>query len=430
MKKSIWSEFTEKPQFESLKQDIECDVLVIGGGIAGILTAYELQKRGRDVVLTEAREIGGGITKNTTAVLTAQHDTPYSVLIQKNGLKKAKAYLDANLQAVEEFKRLAKTIDCDFKREPSYLFSVNQDLSWERDALETLGFEAQLTRQTDLPFEICSAIKFPNMASFHPLKFLYALAAPLHIYEHTFVRNIKNQTAFTDSYRIRFQQAVVATHFPFMDRAGLFFLRMYQMRSYVLALEHAGNVSGTYTDLAESGYYFRNYGELLLVGKGDHRTATQTHAVDELKAFAKKYYPDAKIKSIWANQDCVTLDDLPYVGRYGRLKNIYTATGFNLWGMTNAMAASKILADQMNGTENEYAFAFDSTRSIFHRQLFANLGVFLREILWPTVKRCPHLGCALKYNPREHSWDCPCHGSRFTEHGRLIDNPSDRDANV
>ena len=125
MKKSIWSEFTEKPQFESLKQDIECDVLVIGGGIAGILTAYELQKRGRDVVLTEAREIGGGITKNTTAVLTAQHDTPYSVLIQKNGLKKAKAYLDANLQAVEEFKRLAKTIDCDFKREPSYLFSVN-----------------------------------------------------------------------------------------------------------------------------------------------------------------------------------------------------------------------------------------------------------------------------------------------------------------
>lgn len=430
LKNSVWSDFKEKPRFESLTGDIDCDVLVVGGGMAGILAARKLRERGKNVVVAEAKEIGGGITKNTTAVLSAQHDTPYSKLIELHGLKKAKQYLDANLKAVAEFERLAKHIDCDFETKPSYLFSKTKDLSFEKDALKRLGYEAELTDKTDLPFEIETAVRFPNMAEFHPLKFLYAVARELNVYEHTAIEDIREHTAYSGQNKIRFKKAVVATHFPFLDRAGWFFIKMHQKRSYVVALEHAADVRGTYIDIEDEGFYFRNYNGLLLVGQGDHRTGTKTNALDNLTNFIKKYYPEAKIRYAWANQDCVTLDDLPYVGRYGSLEDVYTATGFNLWGMTNSMAAADLLADLIDGRKNENEEAFRTNRSVLRAQLIANFGFTLGNLLLPTVKRCPHLGCALKYNKKERTWDCPCHGSRFEEDGRLIDNPAVRDANV
>lgn len=432
MEKSIWKEFSEKKNFEKLNDNLECDVLVIGGGMAGILTAYYLQKVGRNVVLVEAHTIGSGMTANTTAVITAQHDTMYKDMIANNGFDVAKDYLYANLQAVENFKQLVEDeqIDCDFEITPSYLYSHKHSLEDEVKALHKLGYEAELVQDIDLPFEIKSAVKFKDMSQFHPLKFLYAMAEKLTIYEHTMVKKIDDHTAYFDGGNIKFKQAVVASHFPFVNKHGMFFIKMYQARSYVMAIENADAIGGTYIDDREEGFYFRQYGDLLLVGKGEHRTGMKTRAVNELKAFKERYYPDAKMKCMWANQDCITLDDIPYIGEYGNMPDVYVATGFNLWGMTGSMVSANILCEKLCGMENIYEKTFATKRCIFKPQLFANLGIALLNMVYPSVKRCPHLGCALKYNKLEHSWDCSCHGSRFEENGKLINNPAIKDKSL
>lgn len=429
MEKSIWKEFSEKKNFEKLNNDLECDVLVIGGGMAGILTAYYLQKVGRKVVLVEAHTIGSGITANTTAVITAQHDTMYKDMIADNGFDVAKDYLYANLQAVENFKQLVEDeqIDCDFEITPSYLYSHKYSLEDEVKALHKLEYEAELVHDIDLPFEIKSAVKFCDMAQFHPLKFLYAMAEKLTIYEHTMIEKIEGHTAYFDGGKIQFKQAVVASHFPFINKHGMFFIKMYQARSYVMALENATPINGSYIDDREEGFYFRQYGDLLIVGKGEHRTGMKTRAIKELNAFKERYYPDAKLKCMWANQDCITLDDMPYIGEYGSMTDVYVATGFNLWGMTGSMVSANILCEKLCGNQSEYEKTFATKRCMFKPQLFANLGMALLNMVYPSVKRCPHLGCALKYNKLEHSWDCSCHGSRFEESGKLINNPALKD---
>ena len=130
----------------------------------------------------------------------------------------------------------------------------------------------------------------------------------------------------------------------------------------------------------------------------------------------------------WATQDCMTLDGIPYIGPYARrLENIYVATGYNKWGMTAAMVAARILTDAVQGRQNDYAAVFSPARSVWHRQLALNAAESVIGLVTPSRPRCPHMGCALKYNAQEHSWDCPCHGSRFAEDGTLINNPATDD---
>ena len=130
----------------------------------------------------------------------------------------------------------------------------------------------------------------------------------------------------------------------------------------------------------------------------------------------------------WATQDCMTLDGIPYIGHYSkRTPDLYVATGFNKWGMTTAMAAAQMLTDMILGKENPYADVFSPSRSILKPQLAINAIEATTNLLTLSTKRCPHLGCALKWNPQERSWDCPCHGSRFEASGKLIDNPATGD---
>lgn len=428
MTNTFWEEFQEKPHFDTLTKNIECDTLIIGGGIAGLLTAYVLKERGVDVVVLEKNEICSGITSKTTAVISAQHDTTYSEIIEKRGKSVAKAYLDANLEAVKQYIELSNTIDCDLDIIPSCMFSRSCDMKEEQRALSSLGYECLHTTNTDLPFDVRGAIVYPDMAAFNPLKFLYAISKDLKIYEHTEVKDIEENYALANNFKVKFKHAVVATHFPFINRTGLFFAKMYQVRSCVAAYEGAvPKLKWTYVAENEGGFYFRNYKDLLLVGAGDHRTGTKTDGFEKISDFCKTYYPMSKEKFVWANQDCVTLDGLPYVGRYGSFENVYVTTGFNLWGMTNSLAAANILADKITGRKNKYEIAYDPARSMFCMQLFANLAVTTLNLILPIPKRCPHMGCALFYNNKEHSWDCKCHGSRFSESGKLLDNPAKRD---
>jgi len=200
---------------------------------------------------------------------------------------------------------------------------------------------------------------------------------------------------------------------------------LYQHRSYVIALENAQDVGGMYVDEAQKGMSFRNYKDLLLVGGGDHRTGKKGGNWRELREFAGKFYPNAKERFYWATQDCMSLDSVPYIGLYSKnTPDLYVASGFNKWGMTSSMVSAMILTDMVTGRENQFAPVFSPSRSILKPQLFINGFEAIVNLLTITDKRCPHLGCALKWNAVEHTWDCPCHGSRYTESGDLIDNPA------
>ncbi len=428
--KELWQETSKKREFKNLDGDIKTDVLIIGGGITGILCAYELQRKGIDYVLAEAETVGMGITRNTTAKITSQHGLIYDKLIKLFGIEKAKQYLDINEKALNRYRDICIDIDCDFEEKDSYVYSMNDRLKVEREikALEKLGFRASFADRLPLPFETKGAVRFPNQAQFNPMKFIYAISKDLNIYEYTRVHELKRTTAVCGGGKIYAKKIIVATHFPFINKHGAYFIKMHQHRSYVIALENAQDVGGMYVDEALSGLSFRNYEKLLLVGGGSHRTGKKGGSWEELRAFAKKYYPDSKEKYYWATQDCMTLDSVPYIGVYSEgTKRLYTATGFNKWGMTSAMAAAMILCDIIQDGENDYDELFYPSRTILHPQLAVNAFESTKGLLTPLPKRCPHLGCVLKWNPYEHSWDCPCHGSRFSKDGKLIDNPATGD---
>ena len=427
---SIWTETAQLPRFETLKRDIKTNVLIIGGGIAGLLCAYLLEKAGVVYTLVEAKRICGGITKDTTAKITAQHGLIYDRLVRTFGQEKAKIYLHANLSALEEYRTLSRTVECDFQEKSSAVYSMcdRKKIEREVEALHQIGFAAEFASELPLPFATAGAVCFAGQAQFHPLKFLSNIAKDLHIFENTRVLELVPGGAVTEHGRIKAEKMIVATHFPFLNKHGSYFLKLYQHRSYVLALENAPQVRDMYVDESGTGLSFRGYGDLLLLGGGGHRTGEKGGGWRELEAFVQQNYPQAKVAARWATQDCMTLDGVPYVGQYSkRTPNLYVATGFNKWGMTSSMAAAMLLADLIQGKENPCAQLFSPSRTILRPQLAVNAAGAALHLLTPTAPRCPHMGCALKYNRQEHSWDCPCHGSRFADDGRLLDNPATKD---
>ena len=427
---SIWKRTAEMPPFAPLDGDLKTDVLVVGGGLAGLLCAYWLNRAGVDCALVEAERLCGGVTGNTTAKLTIQHGLIYDKLLREFGLEKARLYLEANREALGQYRELCRGTDCDFEERDSYVYALSdrRKLDRELETLERLGFPAELVESPDLPMPTAGAVRFPKQAQFHPLKFAAAIAKGLRIYEHTKVLELGPGTAATNHGTVTAEKIVIATHFPLLNKHGGYFLKLYQSRSYVLALENAREAGGMYVDEGEKGLSFRDYKGFLLLGGGGHRTGKKGGGWRELEDFAKQHYPQAKIAARWAAQDCMTLDGVPYAGRYSKgTEGLYVAAGFNKWGMTSSMAAARVLADLVQGKENPYAELFSPSRSLLRPQLAANAWESALGLLTPTAPRCPHMGCALKYNPQEHSWDCPCHGSRFGEDGRLIDNPATDD---
>lgn len=427
---SLWTKTEQLPSFETLQRDISTDVLIVGGGMAGVLCAWKLKKEGIDCLLVEQDRLCSGITKNTTAKITVQHGLIYNKLIRTFGTERAKRYLQANQEAMEQYRVLGQTIDCDFETQDSCVYSMNDRESMEQEcaALQELGVDAQITTQLPLPFPVAGAVKIKQQAQFHPLKFAAAVAKGLPIVEHTKVQELMPGKAVTNGGTIRAKKIIIATHFPMLNKHGGYFLKLYQHRSYVLALENVPKISGMYVDESQTGLSFRSYGDLLLLGGGGHRTGKKGGNWKELEQFAARYFPNANITAKWATQDCMTLDSVPYIGQYAKsTPDLFVATGFNKWGMTSSMVAAMLLSDLVQGRENSWVEVFDPSRSILHPQLAINVAESTLNLITPTTPRCPHLGCALKYNPAEHSWDCPCHGSRFSCNGKLLDNPATDD---
>lgn len=427
---SLWTAGSALPSFRQLDGDRRTEVLIIGGGITGILCAYMLNQAGIDYMLLEADRICCGITAKTTAKITYQHGLIYDKLIREFGHERAQLYLQANEAALDKFRELCRGIDCGFEEKDSFVYSLHDPDKIEREciALDTLGRKADFFDSSPLPFPIAGAIRFQNQAQYNPLQFLSNIAQGLNIYEHTRVLELAPGLSKTAQGNVRADKIIVATHFPMLNKHGSFYIKQYQHRSYVIALENAQDVDGMYLDEDEKGLSFRNYQGLLLLGGGSHRTGKVGGGWRELEGFARKHYPDSKEKFRWATQDCMTLDSVPYIGPFSRrTEGLYVATGFNKWGMTSSMLSAMLLRDMLLGKESLYAPVFSPSRSIMRPHLAVNAFEAVSGLLTPATHRCPHLGCALKWNRQEHSWDCSCHGSRFTKEGKLLDNPANGD---
>ncbi len=425
-----WSADLKITPSHILHENLNTEVLIIGGGMCGLLCAYMLNKSGIDCILVEADRICGGVTGLTTAKITSQHKLIYHRISKRYGTEAASLYLQANESAVSEYKKLAEKIDCEFEIKPSFIYSTDNRIRLEKEmsVLENIGFPAVFTDTLPLPFPVAGAIRFDGQAQFNPLRFAMSVSKGLNIYERTKVLELSDKTAVTGSGTIRASKIIVATHFPFINKHGSYFIKQYQHRSYVAAYENAPLLNGMYADEANSGMSFRTFRNLLFIGGGSHRTGKLGEGWTPITEFAARHYPEAKEKYRWATQDCMSLDGIPYIGRYSKsTPDLLVATGFNKWGMTSSMVAAMLLRDLVLERENPYSDLFSPSRSIFHPQLAVNILESATGLINLSSRRCPHLGCALKWNKYEHSWDCPCHGSRFTADGELINNPATDD---
>ena len=424
---SIWQSDAELPRFPALEEDIQTEVMVIGGGLAGLLCAWRLRAAGVDCVLMEKDRIMGGVSGRTTAKLTSQHGLIYGKLLKTFGAEKARLYWQANERALSEYRRLAQQADFDYVPEANCIYSTGtlEALEAEMDACERLGLPALWRQDLPLPFPVTGAVYFPDQARFHPLKLAAHIAKDLRVYENTKALEFLGNRVRTPKATVTAEKIIVATHFPMLNKHGSYFLKLYQQRSYVIALENATPVEGMYLDCRENGLSLRQAGPWLLLGGGGHRTGKKGAGWKQPELAAQQYFPQARTVARWATQDCMTLDAMPYIGRYSKgTPNLYVATGFGKWGMSTAMVAASVLSDLVRDRDNPYAPLFSPSRSILHRQLLCNAAESTVNLLRPTRPRCPHLGCALKWNAGEHSWDCPCHGSRFGKNGKLLNGPA------
>lgn len=437
---SIWTMTSKRAERQELRKNLSVDAVVIGGGIAGILTAWFLKEAGLETVVLEAAGLFSGQTKNTTAKITLQHGLIYHKLINKVGKQQAALYAEANRAAIGQYRKMAEALgtDCRFRNCRSYLYTMKDEaaLHQEEEAAKSLGICAEYTTRTELPFQVKGALCYYDQAVFHPLLFLQKAAENLTIYENTKVLTVEGHEVLTENYRVEGDYIIFATHYPFINVPGFYFLRMHQERSYVLALKNTGQMDNIYYGVDEDGLSFRKSGDILLLGGGNHRTGENKGGgkYRDLRLAAEKMFPQCREISHWSAQDCMPVDDIPYIGRYSaEYPYWHVATGFRKWGMTGSMTAAMLIKDLVTEGKSRFEEVFTPQRLNLQAAAakLAEEGIEsakgLGKGLFTATPRCPHMGCALEWNPDELSWDCPCHGSRFDSQGRLLDNPAQTD---
>lgn len=490
---SVWQQ-VQLPEFEPLREDARADVAIVGTGMCGLLTAYRLVERGiASVALLDAGPLAGGVTAHTTAKITSQHGLIYDRLLKGLGREQALLYAQANQGAVEAYAAIVKSEipDCDFRRCDSCAYVTEREertrVEREAEAALRLGLPADVVWESELPFAIDSAVRFADQAAFHPLKFISGLVRLLvdkgvRFYPHTKVLHAVDgwpkDALRTAHGLLKAENVVIATHFPLMDKPGLYFARVWQERSYVLALRGVPEIRNLYYGVGDGGYSFRPLPDGLLLGGGNHKSGhegTRRH-YRQLEDVSATWYPERVVTAKWSAQDCMTHDGIPYVGRYRQLEasdahpagRVLLATGFNKWGMTGSMAAAGILADEIAGEPNPYAELFSPSRfdpGMKMKKFFIETADMLKNYIGGyfevpekelknvppgegriltvggervgvyrdedgtlhTVKPvCTHLGCILEWNQDEKSWDCPCHGSRYDYTGHILNSPAVR----
>ena len=472
--RSLWQKTHSTPETESsLQTDLKCDAVIVGAGITGILTAWLLQEQGIDVVVLDSGSPGQGASAHTTAKITSLHGFFYSNLITSHGIDAAKQYFQANQSAIERYSDLIKTkhISCDFQKVDCFLYTRSSPTSVQDEltALKMLGAAPHLTAETQLPFPVSAALRIKDQAIFHPLKFLSTLLPHLRVYGNSTVRKISDNKVITDHASVTAKHIVITTRYPFFLFPGFFFSRMHQERSYALSITNVTLMDDMYIDTEKNGVTFRPWNQQVILSGFSHRTGhiPIQDGYDALHLCAQRWYPGYQSTAQWSAEDSIPADSIPYIGRYEHGSgHIYVATGFQKWGMSTAMVAADILTDTIYGRKNRFSVLFSPHRlpgtkglknilldgaissGNLAKQIFfvprrklheippghggivqwkgCKTGVFHHEDdkYYFVSTRCPHMGCQLSWNQSERSWDCPCHGSRFSYDGTRLDPPA------
>ncbi len=457
---SFWNlERENYKKFDSLSEDIKADICVIGAGFTGLLTAYYLSKQGKNVVVLEKDRICSHTSVGTTGKVTSQHGLIYKYLKESQGKEFAKKYFRANQKAIENTKEIIENenIECDFEEKSAYVYTQSEkDLQKIKDEVKVckaLGIDSEFVQSIDLPFNVLGAIEFKNQAQFHPLKYAYGLSNAIiknngEIFENSKVIDIvkedENYIVETENAKVKASYIVVATRYPIITFPGYYFIKMYQSTSYAMIFD-------TNTDFNTNGMFinsenpqnsfrsvkFKDKNLLLAVGY-DQRTGSEIigNPYEYLNSRVKNIFPDAKEIIRWSAEDCISLDKIPYIGDFSKvMDNVYVATGFNKWGITSSNISANIIKDKILDTENEYEDIFRSSRLeiIKNKDEVMNMlkesaeGIVVKRLKTKQTPTCTHLGCKLSWNEIEQTWDCSCHGSRFTKDGEVIESPALKD---
>ena len=489
---SLWTGTTERTDFPTFDGDREVETVVVGGGIVGVTAALLCKEAGRDVALLESDRVVEGVTGKTTAKVTAKHGLIYADLLDIHGRERAADYAEANASAIEEVARRVEEhdIDCDFQRTTGYTYAANEDqrqkVRREASVAESLGLPASYVADPPFPEGAPGAVKFTDQAQFHPRKYLLDLVERVpgdgsHVFEETAVTDIDDGSPCrveTERGTVTAENVLVATHFPIEDPA-FYFARQYPKRSYLLAVRLAEEPpDAMYYRDTDPYFSVRPHptddGTLTLVGGESHKTGQGGSTADRYRRLVEQARDHFDVESVeyrWSTQDYTTADEIPFVGQLGpTTENVYGATGFAGWGMTNGTAAGMLLADLAQGDTRPWAETFDPERlhpGKSNKELVSeNVDVgaqFTRDwakaALSPDVDEiapgegkvvrrggtplavsrdedgdihavsaiCTHMKCLVRWNDGEQSWDCPCHGSRFTVDGEVLDGPAVED---
>jgi glycine/D-amino acid oxidase-like deaminating enzyme len=487
---SLWKYTSISTVFPPLKGDASFDVAVLGGGIAGITSALLLKEAGLRVAVIEASRIAGGVSGHGTAHVTSSQGFYYSELAEIFGLKAARGYAQSNCSAVEMVASQVreKRIDCDFFRAPGYFYTERYDdldaLSKEFWISRRLGLPVSLVQAAPLPFETCGAIKYADQVELHPIKYIVALAEMIpgdgsFVFEKTRALEIeegKTCVVRTDRGEVRAKDVIVATHSPITNHGALF-SKMTSLRSYVLGIEVEGEVPREMFYSAEDPtHYIRTYdgpaGQEVLVGGEDHRTGMEEDTAEHyrrLEEFARLRFDLRSVDYRWSGEDNYPFRRIPFIGRLEG-ESLYVATAFKGLGMTYGTLAGMILSDIIldgsspfeqlydPGCCHAMAWADEAARwNLEAAQIFARFGaslnlgpseisrvdkgIFLacgpkeegsngsQDVARAVSPFCSHMGCQVRWNNAESTWDCPCHGSRYSSEGEVIGSPAVKDLN-
>lgn len=491
--KSYWMDSTPQPAYPVLAEDIKVDVAIIGGGIAGISAAFLLSQQGVKVAVIEADHILQGTTGHTTAKVTSQHGLIYRQIKKQRGAELARQYAEANETAIRMIENIAQgnQIECDLVPESAYVYTQQtgyvEQIREEAEVAVSLGIKASYLEQIPLGFPIKAAVRFADQAQFHPRKFLIPLAEKItgqgsQIFEQSRVVEIaaagKEYAVSTgQGKKVTAEKVIIASHYPFLNKPDFYFSRIYTERSYVVAIKAKEKYpGGMYITAEDPTRSLRNqpfkHGELILVGGENHKTGQGEDTIlhyEALVDYANANFTVEDIPYRWSTQDCMTLDNLPYVGQFtAETPNLYVATGYGKWGMTNSMASAMLLTDLiLKGSspwQEVYAPSRQSTAASIVTFISQNANVAKELIegkIMPPAKNseileikpgnaqiietdgqktgayrdeqgkmhcidttCTHMGCEVQWNSAERSWDCPCHGSRFNIAGEVIEGPA------
>lgn len=486
---SYWMASTAQTHYPPLTEDTEADAAIVGGGMTGITLAYLLKKEGLKVILLEADRIVQGTTGHTTAKITSQHTLIYDKIRKKMGEEKARQYAEANETAIGTISEMIAEngIDCDFHPSSAYVYthqdSYIRQIEDEVKTASSLGIRAHYLDEIPLPFQVKAAMRFDGQARFHPRKYLLALAEKIPgagsgIFEQTRVIDVREgepcSVITANGKKVSAPAVVLGCHYPFYDRHGMYFTRLYPERSYALGVTFEGSFpEGMFITAEDPGRSVRLQpyeGRDLLVVSGEHHKTghgenTWIH-YKNLAEFVRENFKVTGIPYRWSTQDYSTPDEVPYTGRLtSDRRNIYIATGYRKWGMTNSTASAMILRDLIVKGESPWQDVYNPSRFtpaasaknfIVENADVAKLwiggklagapdhpdiapgqakvvdldgekaGVYkdARGKIHVVDTTCTHMLCEMKWNAAELSWDCPCHGSRFTYEGDIIEGPA------